>query len=210
MNHSIFTGDAAHERPRVRKIGFADLGDALRQGLADFSAIPTHAIFVALIYPVAGLFLARLAFGYELLPLLYPLAAGFALVGPFAAIGLYELSRRREQGLDTSWWHVIDIVHSPSLSPIVALGLVLLAIFGIWIAVAHGLYLATFGDQRLTSVPSFVETVLTTPAGHNLIILGNGTGFLFALTAASISVISFPLLLDRNVGFATAVLTSLR
>jgi uncharacterized membrane protein len=196
--------------PVVRSLEIADLKDVIKKGLQDFWAMPTHVIFLCGIYPIVGLLLFRVTFAYDLFPLLYPLAAGFALVGPFAAIGLYELSRRRELGLDTSWWHVIDIVHSPSLSPIVALGLVLLAIFGIWIAVAHGLYLATFGDQRLTSVPSFVETVLTTPAGHNLIILGNATGFLFALTAASISVISFPLLLDRNVGFATAVLTSLR
>jgi uncharacterized membrane protein len=196
--------------PVVRSLEIADLKDVLKKGLQDFWAMPTHVVFLCAIYPVVGLLLFRMTFEYDLLPLLYPLAAGFALVGPFAAIGLYELSRRRELGLDTSWRHAIDIVHSPSLGPIVGLGLLLLVIFGIWIGVAHGLYVGSFGDRPLTSVLSFVETVLTTPEGHNLIILGNGIGFLFALAAASISVISFPLLLDRNVGFAIAVLTSLR
>jgi uncharacterized membrane protein len=210
MNHSIFTGDAAHERPRVRKIGFADLGDALRQGLADFSAIPTHAIFVALIYPVAGLFLARLAFGYELLPLLYPLAAGFALVGPFAAIGLYELSRRREQGRDPSWTDAFKVIRSPSFGAIVALGVLLLVIFFVWLAVAQAIYVATLGYQPAASMPEFLNRVLTTREGWMLIVAGNTVGFLFALTVLTISVVSFPLLLDRDAGAADAVLTSMR
>jgi uncharacterized membrane protein len=202
--------EPADTSPVVRSLAIADLKHVLKKGFQDFWAMPTHVVFLCAIYPVIGLFLFRAVFERDLLPLLFPLAAGFALVGPFAAIGLYELSRRRELGLDTSWRHAIDVVHSPSLGPIVGLGVLLLVIFGVWIGVAQGLYIANFGDQPLTSLLSFVKTVLTTPEGHNLIILGNGIGFLFALAAASISVISFPLLLDRNVGFATAVLTSLR
>jgi uncharacterized membrane protein len=196
--------------PVVRSLELTDLRDILKKGLLDFWAMPTHVIFLCGIYPVVGLLLFRATFQYDLLPLLYPLAAGFALVGPFAALGLYELSRRRELGLDTSWRHAFDIVHSPSLRSIVQLGLLLLAIFGLWVGVAQALYVASFGDRPLTSVSSFLNAVLTTPEGHNLIIRGNGIGFLFALTAASISVVSFPLLLDRNVGFATAVMTSMR
>jgi uncharacterized membrane protein len=202
--------EPADTLPVVRSLEIADLKAVLKKGLQDFWAMPTHVVFLCAIYPVIGVLLFRVVFERDLLPLLFPLAAGFALVGPFAAIGLYELSRRRELGLDTSWRHAIDVVHSPSLGPIVGLGVLLLVIFGTWIGVAQGLYIANFGDQPPTSLLSFVRAVLTTPEGHNLIILGNGIGFLFALAAASISVISFPLLLDRNVGFATAVLTSLR
>src|SRR5207302_9546931 len=100
--------------------------NALARGLADFSAIPTHAVFLCLIYPIVGLVLARAIMGYALLPLLFPLAAGFALVGPFAAIGFYELSRRREQGLDISWEDAFDVLHSPSRDAIAALGFLLL------------------------------------------------------------------------------------
>ena len=84
--------------PVVRTIGFSDLHRALQLGWEDFKAVPSHAIILCIIYPVLGLVLARTVLGYSVLPLLFPLAAGFALLGPFAALGLYELSRRRESG----------------------------------------------------------------------------------------------------------------
>src|SRR5262245_499398 len=120
--NTVAQGASAAATPVVRKIGPADLGHALRQGLADFSAMPTHVVFLGLIYPIAGLILGRLVFGYDVLPLLFPLMAGFALIGPFAALGLYELSRRREKNLDTSWKHAFDVFRSPSFGAIAALG----------------------------------------------------------------------------------------
>jgi uncharacterized membrane protein len=197
--------------PAVRSISPADLKDALAKGIADFRALPTHVIFLSLIYPIAGLAIARWTFGYDLVPLLYPLVAGFALIGPFAAIGLYELSRRRELGLDTSWKHAFDIVHSPSLAAIVALGLLLVALFGVWLAVAHALYVANFGeDESPIALAEFVRRVFWTPEGRSLIVAGNAIGFLFALAAFALSAVSFPLLLDRNVGMAVAIITSVK
>ena len=194
----------------IRRIGVADLKDALRLGLADFNAMPTHAIFLCLIYPVVGLLLARLAFGYAVLPLLYPLITGFALIGPVAALGLYELSRRRENGEPTSISHAFDVLRSSSFGGIVALAALLLAIFGIWIAIANALYIANFGYGSPASIGAFVNDVLTTSAGWNLIIAGNFIGFLFAVVVLAISAVSFPLLLDRDVGAAVALLTSVR
>ena len=123
----------------------AHLRDALTKGLDDFWAMPTHVIFLSLIYPIVGIALGSATFGYDVISLLFPLTAGFALIGPFAAIGLYELSRRRELGLDTSWKHVFDIMHSPSIWAIAALGLLLLVLFAIWLAVANAIYVANFG-----------------------------------------------------------------
>jgi uncharacterized membrane protein len=185
--------------------------DALTKGLADFRAMPTHVVFLSLIYPIAGLIIVRWTFGYDILPMLYPLLAGFALIGPLAAIGLYELSRRREMALDTSWKHAFDIVHSPSRWSIAALGLLLLAVFGVWLAVAHGLYVAHFGeDEQPITVAELGRRIFQTPQGHSLIVTGNAIGFLFALAAFALSAVSFPLLLDRNVGMAAAVVTSIR
>ena len=206
----ITAAEPAGEMPVVRHISTADLRDVLASGLDDFRAMPTHVVFLSLIYPVIGILLGRAAFGLELVPLLYPIATGFALVGPFAAIGLYELSRRREMGLDTSWKHAFDVVHSPSFPSILALGLLLVAIFCIWIGVAHMIYVSNFGFREPESLRGFAGTVLTTPAGHNMILLGNAIGFLFAVAAFALSVVSFPLLLDRNVGLATALTTSLK
>jgi uncharacterized membrane protein len=210
QSHSILVGDAEHRQPQVRKVDLGDVADALRRGFDDFAAIPSHAVFLCLVYPLAGLFLARLAFGYDILPLLYPLAAGFALLGPFAAIGLYELSRRRELGLDASWADAFDVFRSPSFGAIAALGVLLLVIFFVWIAVAQAIYVAAFGYAPAASTPEFFHRALTTPEGWWLIVVGNFVGFLFALLVLAISVVSFPLLLDRDVGAADAILTSVR
>lgn len=198
------------EQLAVRRIGLADLKDALAKGIDDFYAMPTHAIFLCAVYPVIGLVLAWLAFGYPFLPLVYPLASGFALVGPFAALGLYELSRRREAGLESSASHAFDVLQSSSIGAIAALGCLLLVVFGIWIAVADAIYVANFGYASPTSLGQFAHDVLTTPAGWNLIIVGNGVGLLFAALALTIGVVSFPLLVDRDVGAAVALLTSIQ
>src|SRR5262245_62300158 len=123
--------------PIVRKIGFADLKDAVAKGIDDFWAMPTHVIFLAIIYPLVGLFLARMTFGLGVMPLLFPLAAGFALIGPFAAIGLYEISRQREQGVDVTWKHALELLRCPSLDSIAALGTVLMIVFLVWLATAQ-------------------------------------------------------------------------
>ena len=196
--------------PVVRTIGFHDLRQALMKGLADFLAMPTHVLFLSLIYPIVGVTLWFATAGLDLLALLYPLATGFALLGPFAAIGLYELSRRREKHLDTSWQHAFDVMHSPSLGPILLLGLLLVVVFLTWIAVAHAIYVANFGFHEPETLDAFISKVLTTSAGHNLIVVGNLVGAAFALFVFVISVVSFPLLLERDVGMAVAMTTSLK
>jgi len=210
MSHVITGAGEGPAHLAVRTVSFADLKAALAKGVNDFSAMPSHAIFLCIIYPIAGLVLGRLAIGYDVLPLLFPLMAGFALVGPFAAIGLYEMSRRREQGLDISWRHVFDVRHRPTFGAIVALGLLLMAIFLVWIAVAQAIYVATFGYLPAASIPDFFQQVLTTSEGWTLIVVGNAVGFLFAVLVLTISVVSFPLLIDRDVGAAGAIVTSWR
>jgi uncharacterized membrane protein len=209
-SHVIAGASLSDAPPKVRRIGFSDLKDALARGLDDFRAMPSHAVFLCLIYPIVGFLLFRWVLGANVLPLLFPLAAGFALVGPIAAVGLYEMSRRREQGLEVSWKHALDVFRSPSLAAIAALGLLLVAVFLVWIAVAQAVYVTYFGYAPAASMPDFIRQVLTTPAGWGLIIVGNGIGFLFAVLVLTVSVVSFPLLLDRDVGAAVAVLTSVR
>jgi uncharacterized membrane protein len=123
--HVIAGADARPVFPTVRKIGFGDLRAALAAGIDDFKTMPSHIVFIGMIYPIVGIVITRMAMGADTLPLLFPLAAGFALIGPFAAIGLYEMSRRRELGLDLSWWHVFDVLHSPSIGAIAGLAILL-------------------------------------------------------------------------------------
>jgi Predicted integral membrane protein len=209
-SHLLLGAGAAPARIEVRRIGIADLKDALRKGLDDFLVMPTHAMFLCIVYPILGLLLARLALGYSVLPLLYPIATGFALVGPFAALGLYELSRRREAGLPMSVTNAFDVLESSSIGAIAALSLLLLAVFGTWVMVANEIYIANFGYAPSESIESFIRDVFTTRAGWNLIIFGNLVGFCFAVVVLTIGVVSFPLLLDRDVGAAVALLTSIR
>jgi len=202
--------EAVGKIPAVRSIGIADIEDSLAKGLDDFRAMPTHALFLAIIYPIAGLIVAHAVFNEQMWSLLYPLAAGFALIGPFAAIGLYELSRRREEGRDTHWLHVFDVRHSPSFKSILGLGLLLMLLFVVWIAVAQGMYYASFGKAGHASLSSLVKDVFSTPQGHTLLLVGNLVGLAFAVAVLAVSVISFPLMLDRHVGIAAAVTTSLK
>ena len=196
--------------PTIRTIGLSDLHSALQLGWEDFKAVPSHAIILCVIYPLLGLVLARAAFGYSVLPLLFPIAAGFALVGPFAALGLYELSRRRERGEEPSAWDALDVLRSPSFSSMLGLGTLLLALFVTWVATAQTIYIAVFGYGGAAGFEEFVHRVLTTPQGWWLIGVGCGVGFLFALVALCIAVVSFPLMLDRNAGALEAMVTSLR
>ncbi len=198
------------EGPEVLKIGPEHVRAALAKGLDDFLAFPTHVLFLGLIYPVVGLVLARLAFGYDVLPLLFPLTAGFALIGPFAAIALYDVSRMREQGERPTLAHALGVLRAPSIGSIVLLGLVLTAVFVAWLAVADAIYEGIFANAAPASIGAFLGQVLGTSEGLRLILLGCGVGFLFALFVFVISVVAFPLMLDRNVGVALAVTTSVR
>ena len=196
--------------PVIRTIGLSDLQEALRLGWEDFKAVPSHAIILCVIYPVLGLVLARTVLGYSVLPLLFPLAAGFALIGPFAALGLYELSRRREIGEQATAWDAIDVFRSPSFGAMLGLGTLLLALFVVWVATAQAIYVAAFGYEAAAGIPDFARRVLTTKEGWWLIVAGCGVGFLFAVVALCISVVSFPLMLDRHAGAGDAMVTSLR
>jgi len=196
--------------PAVCRIKAADLRDVLIRGLDDFGAYRTDVIFLCLIYPVVGIVLAWLTFGYQMLPLLFPLAAGFALLGPFAAVGLYEMSRRREQGNRITWVDAFGVIRSPGFGAILVLGLVLLAIFLLWLLAASVIYQLTLGPEPPISIAAFARDVFTTSEGWAMIVVGVGVGFLFALLVLAISVVSFPLLLDREVGLDTAVWTSIR
>ena len=207
--HVIAGASETPARPVVRRIGIADLIDALRLGWEDFKTIPSHAIFLCLIYPLVGFFIGGLMLGYNLLPLLFPVSAGFALIGPFAALGIYELSRRREAGLDMRWSHAFDVLHSPSFGAIAAIGFLLMALFLAWLAVAQWIYQSLFGVLPPESISQFLHDVFTTPQGWKLILYGNAAGLVFAIAALAVSVVSFPLLLDRDVGAAVAIMTSI-
>lgn len=198
------------DMPIIRRIGFADLGDALRLGASDFWEKPSHYVMLTVIYPIVGIVLAVWMSGYHTWPLLYPLIGGFALIGPFAAIGLYEISRRRELGEDTSWRHAFEVLRSPAIGSIAAVGVMLLVVFTLWLTSAQALYESVFGSSTPQTLTGLLMQILTEPGGITLLIVGTMLGGLFALFTLCTTVIAFPLLLDRDVGAFVAVETSFR
>ncbi len=197
-------------RPAIRRIGVGDLVAALARGAEDFGACRSDVVFLCAFYPLAGLVLGRIAFGAHLLPLLFPLVAGFALLGPLAAVGLLEMSRRRERGEVVTWATAFRVVQAPSFAAVVMLGLLLLAIFLAWLGAATLIYRVTLGPALPASLGGFVHAVLNTPRGWAMIGIGIGVGFLFAVLVLTIGVVSFALLLDRDAGIDTAIATSAR
>ncbi|HEV7268705.1 MAG TPA: DUF2189 domain-containing protein [Falsiroseomonas sp.] len=198
----------AEDRAEIRHIGFDALGTALRRGWADFMATPTQLIFLCILYPAIGLVAATLAAGREVMHLFYPMAAGFALVGPIAALGLYEISRRRERGLPASWLNVFDVLRSPAIGAIVALASVLVVVFLAWLWAADAIFAATLG--RLPPGTDLWVALTATAEGWRMVWLGNFVGFVFAAAVLVLTALSFPMLLDRGGGVARAVATSAR
>jgi uncharacterized membrane protein len=200
----------AVEAPQVRRIAVADLKAALKEGMEDLGAVRADVLFIGVIYPIAGLFLLMAASQQSLLPLAFPLVSGFALIGPIAAVGLYEISRRRERGEPVSLATALDVLKSPSLGSILVLGLILLGLFLVWLAAAYQIYNGTLGQWPPTSFSALVNAALTTPEGLTMTVVGCAVGAVFAAVAFVISAVSIPLLLDRDVGPWTAVETSIK
>jgi uncharacterized membrane protein len=201
------------ERPaetyEVRTIGTADLIDALRQGWADFLEWRGDLLFIGVIYPAVGLIAATVALQGSLIPFFFPLAAGISLLGPALAIGFYELARRREEGLPSSWSHFFGFAQRPALDSISIVVGVLIAVFLGWLAVAGILYFGLMGVAP-EAPGAFLTQLFTTPEGWALIVLGNLAGLFFAGLVLTLSVVSLPMLVDKQVEARTAIATSMR
>ena len=217
VGSSRYVRDAAHEiqgdhlaPPEVRRLSIADLRIALRNGAQDFAEFRTDVIFIVIFYPIIGLGLAAFAFQTELLPLLFPLMSGFALLGPIAAVGLYEMSRRRERGEPAGIGSAFAVLGSPAIGAILMIGLGLVLVFMLWLLAAYLIFSVTLGPEIPVSVTAFFRDVFTTGAGWAMLIIGCAVGFVFAAATLAMTIVSIPLLLDRHVGVRVAVATSLK
>lgn len=204
-------GIGSHQitRPQVNRIDLDDLRMALREGARDFAALRSDVIVLVALYPVIGFILAVWVLNAGQVHLLFPLVAGFPLIGPAAAVGLYEMSRRREAGLPADWGAALSALRGRVLGPVLMLGLLLLVVFVLWLNAAHAIWAATLGPQTYDSLLVLLRDCLTTQPGREMLLLGVATGFLFAVLVLSIGMVSFPMLIDRPVGVPLALATSL-
>ncbi len=186
------------------KVG--DLVAALAAGWRDFKAHPQFGLFFGAIYVIAGLFLYFALFNWGEVAWLVPAAAGFPLLAPFAAVGLYEVSRRREAGLPMSWGAILGALRGRGDDQILSMGVIVFVAFGFWLTVAHGIF-AIFLAESGVGAESF-DLFLTGP-GIMMLAVGSIVGALMALAFYAITVVSLPMLVDREVDFITAIIVSL-
>jgi uncharacterized membrane protein len=205
----------------VRTIHADDLNWALREGWNDFLDLRGDLLFVGLLYPLIGIAAAVMTTSAPLLPFFVPVVAGVGLLGPLAAVGFYEMARRREAGLQSNWRHFLDVRNRPGWDDIGMVAGLLVVLFAMWLAAAGGLYLLLWGFwappwlsdyvwYEPHSVGDFVSRLFSTGEGWALIILGSAVGLGFAAIVLATSVVSLPMLVDRDVDAATAVTTSWR
>lgn len=196
---------------RVRKIAREDLSNSLRLGLDDFLTFRGDIVFAGVVYTIIGLAAVVMTTSLPLMPFFVPVVAGVGLLGPLAALGFYELARRREAGQkDVHWFNFLDVRKRPSADEMGIVAGMLLLIFFVWLLAAGALYATLFGWATPTSVPQFLAAVFTTPRGWALILAGAAIGIAFGWIVLALSVVSMPMLVDCDLSASEAVSASWR
>lgn len=190
----------------VNDLTLADLRNALASGLKDFAAHPVYGLFFAAVYVAAGLFLYVALVDWGQAEWLIPAAAGFPLIAPFTAVGLYEVSRRREVGLPLGWGKVLGALRGHGDDQILMMGGIVFVAFSFWMIVAHSVFAIFLAESGIGSESL---AIFTTRAGIMMLVVGSAIGALMALAFYAVTVISLPMLVDREVDFLTAIITSL-
>lgn len=196
--------------PVVRRIGVHDVVEAFVAGLRDFQGAPLFGLFFGGLYALGGLAILMSLTRFGLPYLAYPLAAGFVLIGPFVAVGLYEVSRRREAGEPLGWGPVLGVVFAQSQRELGWMAFVTLFVMMMWLYQVRLLLALFLGFQSFSSFMGFLTVITSTAEGLMFLAVGHVVGAVLATILFSLTVISFPLLLDREVDFITAMITSVR
>ncbi|MDH4440434.1 MAG: DUF2189 domain-containing protein [Rhizobium sp.] len=195
---------------RINRLTLSDVADALADGWRDYRTYPLFGLFFGAIYAVGGVFIAVMLTYYHLPWMIIPVAIGFPLVGPFVAVGLYEISRRHQSGEPVGWASVLAEVFRQRERQLSWMAFVVLFIFWIWIYQVRLLMALLLGFRIPATLNAFAELVLTTPAGLTFLAIGTVVGAVLATILFTATVISMPLLLDHEPDFVTAMLTSMR
>lgn len=210
QEHNKATDEELYGIPDVNALSFNDLKECLSKGIADFRKAPLFGLFFGGIFAFGGILIIQSIIFFEKGWLIYPMLVGFPLIGPFVAVGLYDVSRRLEAGKPLPWNEILSVISLQTGRQLPYMAFVMLFIFWIWIYQVRLLIALILGRMSFTSFEAFFQVVATTPEGWAFIVIGHMVGACFALLLFSVTVISIPLILDRDVDFITGMITSVK
>jgi uncharacterized membrane protein len=196
--------------PDIRTISFGDIRDCVSLGLADFARAPAFGLFFGGVIALCGIGIVAALAVFHKPWLIYPFAIGFPLIGPFVAVGLYEVSRRIEAGKPLVWGQILGVVLAQRSREVVWMAFVMLFIFWIWMYQIRLLLAIFLGQMSFSSFDRFADLLLHTPQGWLFLAFGHVIGAILALSLFALTVVSIPLLLDREVDFITAMIISVK
>ncbi|MEC9471640.1 MAG: DUF2189 domain-containing protein [Pseudomonadota bacterium] len=196
--------------PKVNKITVNDVIDAFAAGLADFRRAPVYGLAIGAFFALGGLFVVLSAAALNMSYLSYPAAAGFVLIGPFAAVGLYEVSRRLQNGEELSWSRIFGTMWAQKGRELSWMAFVVLFIQIMWMYQVRLLLALFLGFRSFSYFDEFLTQVISTPEGLMFLAVGHVVGAILSLILFSLTVVSFPLLMEEDRDFITAMITSVR
>ncbi|MBL1142711.1 MAG: DUF2189 domain-containing protein [Proteobacteria bacterium] len=202
--------ESDYKPPEVNALGFDDIKLCLCKGFSDFRQAPTFGLFFGGIFAFAGILIVQSFYVWERGWLIYPMLVGFPLIGPFAAVGLYDVSRRLNDGLPLRWNEIMSVVGMQTSRQLPYMAFVMLFIFWVWMYQIRLLIAIILGRMSIPSWDAFFNIITTTPEGLAFIIIGHIVGACFALLLFSVTVVSIPIILDRDIDFVTAMITSVK
>lgn len=197
-------------QPSIRRIEIDDLRACLVAGAWDFAQAPVIGLAIGGVFSLIGIAITLALTVWGVPWLIYPFAIGFPLVGPFAAVGLYEVSRRLEAGREVTWSTVFAVIWAQRRREVSWMAFVMLFVFWMWMYQVRLLVALILGRMSFATLERFADLVLTTSQGWLFLAVGHVVGAFLSLFLFSITVIAIPLLLDRDVDFITAMITSVR
>ncbi|MEM9574322.1 MAG: DUF2189 domain-containing protein [Pseudomonadota bacterium] len=210
MADENLTEESGYKMPEVNILTANDLRAALSSGFADFRRAPLFGLFFAAFYVLGGLLIVQSLFVRDQSWMIYPVAIGFPIVGPFAAVGLYEVSRRLQSGIALNWSEILGVVRNQSSKELSWMAFVVLFVFWVWMYQVRLLIAIVLGRMSFSGLDGFLEVVLYTQQGWIFLAIGHVVGAVLSLILFSITVVSIPLLLDRELDFITAMITSVK
>lgn len=199
--------DTPTQKPRIQKIAWRDIRASIGEGVADFRKAPSFGLFFSLVYVLGGIIIYLQLAVWGQIWWIIPVALGFPVLGPFLAVGLYEVSRRIEANEPVEWSSVLGVVYRQRDRQVPSMAVWAIMVFLAWMYLAHLIFALFFGLSAITQFDSSFSFLFSTE-GLLMTVIGSGVGAALSLALFSTTVIGLPLVLDREIDVISAMIAS--